>query len=120
MHEDHGRLAGRAARPLEELAVLGRLGGAFSLSEDSVAISWRTRVKPQPPGAKFKIPPVDAPNVNGARDLGFPVRATESGDADVAAMRQDVEAGRVGALYVLDPGPDGSIGDVSWIVAARR
>ena len=23
-------------------------------------------------------------------------------------------------MYVLDPGPDGSIGDVSWIVAARR
>jgi NADH-quinone oxidoreductase subunit G len=105
---------------LEELAVLGRLGGAFSLSEDSVAISWRTRAKPQPAGAKFKIPPVDAPNVNGARDLGFPVRATDSGDADLSAMRQDVEAGRVSALYVLDPGPDGSIGDVSWIVAARR
>ena len=23
-------------------------------------------------------------------------------------------------MYVIDPGPDGSIGDVSWIVAARR
>ena len=31
-----------------------------------------------------------------------------------------MEGGRVKALYVLDPGPDGSIGDVSWIVAARR
>ena len=28
--------------------------------------------------------------------------------------------GRVKALYVIDPGPDGSIGDVSWIVAARK
>jgi predicted molibdopterin-dependent oxidoreductase YjgC len=26
----------------------------------------------------------------------------------------------VSALYVFDPGPDGSIGDVSWIVEARR
>jgi NADH-quinone oxidoreductase subunit G len=105
---------------LEELAVLGRLGGAFSLEENSVAISWRTRAKPQPAGTTFKIPPVDAPNVNGARDLGFPVRALEDGGADLSAMRQDVEAGRVAALYVLDPGPDGSIGDVSWIIAARR
>ncbi len=24
------------------------------------------------------------------------------------------------ALYVIDPGPDGSVGDVSWIVAARK
>ena len=30
------------------------------------------REKPQPPSAKFKMPPVDAPNVNGARDLGLP------------------------------------------------
>ena len=28
-------------------------------------------------------------------------------------------SGRVAALYVFDPGPDGSIGDVSWIVDAR-
>ncbi len=105
---------------LEEFAVLGRLGGAFSLAEDSVAISWRTRAKPQPAGTTFKIPPVDAPNVNGARDLGFPVRTSEDGGADLSAMRQDVEAGRVAALYVFDPGPDGSIGDVSWIISARR
>ncbi len=24
------------------------------------------------------------------------------------------------ALYVFDPGPDGSIGDVSWVIAARK
>jgi predicted molibdopterin-dependent oxidoreductase YjgC len=30
-----------------------------------------------------------------------------------------VEAGDVAALYVLDPGPDGSIGDMSWVVDAR-
>jgi hypothetical protein len=28
--------------------------------------------------------------------------------------------GRVKALYVLDPGPDGSIGDMSLVVAAKR
>ena len=31
-----------------------------------VAVSWRQRDKPQPPNAKFKIPPIDAPNVTGA------------------------------------------------------
>jgi NADH-quinone oxidoreductase subunit G len=105
---------------LEELFLIGKIGGALSTPEDGVAISWRTRVKPQPPKAKFKIPPVDAPNVNGAKDLGFPVRATEDGSADLAAFRAEVEAGRVPALYVFDPGPDGSIGDVSWVIEARK
>jgi NADH-quinone oxidoreductase subunit G len=105
---------------LEELFVIGRLGGSFGLPEEGVAISWRTRGKPQPPGAKFKIPAVDAPNVRGARDLGFPVMAGSEGQADVSAFRRRVQAGEVSALYVFDPGPDGSIGDVSWIVDARR
>jgi NADH-quinone oxidoreductase subunit G len=105
---------------LEELSVLGRLGGAFNLPETGVAISWRTSVKSQPPNAKFKVPPVDAPNVRGARDLGFPVNATATGEADLSALRGDVEAGRVAALYVFDPGPDGSIGDMSWVIEARK
>jgi len=105
---------------LEELFLIGRLGGSFGLPEEGVAISWRHREKPQPPRAKFKISPVDAPNVNGARDLGFPVKATAKGEADIAAFRNDVEQGRVRALYVFDPGPDGYIGDVSWIVKARE
>jgi NADH-quinone oxidoreductase subunit G len=105
---------------LEELAVLGRLGGTFNLAGEAVAIGWRTRTKPQPPGVKFTIPPVDAPNVRGAGDLGFPVAATASGEADLSAFRNDVEAGRVRALYVFDPGPDGSMGNVSWVIAARQ
>ena len=105
---------------LEELFVVGRLGGALGLPEDGVAIGWRARVKPQPPDAKFKIPPVDAPNVRGARDLGFPVKAAADGGADLSAFKSDVEAGRVASLYVFDPGPKGSLGDVSWIVEARR
>jgi len=42
------------------------------------------------------------------------------GEADVAAFRAEVEQGRVTALYVFDPGPDGYIGDVSWIINARQ
>jgi NADH-quinone oxidoreductase subunit G len=105
---------------LEELFVLGRLGGAFGVPEQGVAISWRTKSKLQPPNAKFKVPSVDAPNVRGARDLGFPVSAMTDGSADLSNFRRDIEAGRVAALYVFDPGPDGSIGDLSWIVEARR
>jgi len=105
---------------LEELFLIGRLGGTFGLPEDGVAITWRHREKPQPPGVKFRIPAIDAPNVNGARDLGFPVRASANGEADISAFRADVEQGRIGALYVFDPGPDGYIGDVTWIINARR
>ncbi|MEP6918144.1 MAG: molybdopterin-dependent oxidoreductase, partial [Acidobacteriota bacterium] len=105
---------------MEELFLIGRLGGALGLPGDGVAVSWRYREKPQPPGVKFKIPPVDAPNVNGARDLGFPVNATDKGEADIAAFRARVEAGAIKALYVFDPGPDGYMGDVSWIIEAKR
>ena len=105
---------------LEELALIGRLGGAFGIPEEGVAVSWRRREKPQPPRVKFRIPPDDAPNVNGARDLGFPVRTTASGDADVTAFRKLVEDGKVPILYVFDPGAEGYIGDVTWIVEARR
>ncbi|HSC25911.1 MAG TPA: molybdopterin-dependent oxidoreductase [Vicinamibacterales bacterium] len=114
------RLLLSAHASLEELFVIGRLGSAFGLPESGVAVSWRRREKPQPPGAKFKVPPVDAPNVNGARDLGFPVKSSEAGEADLDEFRHEVEAGRVAALYVFDPGPEGSIGNTSWIVDARR
>ena len=40
--------------------------------------------------------------------------------ADLAGLRSAVEAGALAALYVFDPGPEGSIGDTSWIVEARN
>jgi NADH-quinone oxidoreductase subunit G len=106
----------------EELFVLkqmveGLLGGD-GLS--AVTLGWNHRQKPQPAGAKFTVSAADAPNINGARDLGFTVGPGNDGPADTSALRTAVEAGRVKALYVVDPGPDGSIGDVAWIVAARR
>ena len=114
------RLLISAHASLEELFVIGRIGGALGLPEEGVAVSWRARTKPQPKGAKFKIPAVDAPNVRGVQDLGFPVRVLGSGGPDVSAFRAEVEGGRVRALYVFDPGPDGSLGDVSWVIDARR
>jgi NADH-quinone oxidoreductase subunit G len=105
---------------LEELALIGRLGGTLGVPEEGVAVSWRQREKPQPPRVKFRIPPVDAPNVNGAIDLGFPVKTGAAGEPDVSGFRSQVEQGKVAVLYVFDPGPEGSIGDVSWIIEARK
>jgi NADH-quinone oxidoreductase subunit G len=106
----------------EELFVLKQivegLLGADGLN--AVSISWKRSEKPQPPGTKFRVPQTDAPNVNGARDLGYRVGAGNDGLADLTALRTAVESGRVKALYVIDTGPDGSIGDISWIAAARR
>ena len=106
----------------EELFVLkelveGLLGGD---GLKAVTIAWTRTEKPQPSGSKFKIPATDAPNVNGARDLGYAVGAGNDGPPDLSGLRNAIDAGRVKALYVLDPGPAGSMGDLSWIVAARQ
>ena len=105
---------------LEELFLIGRLGGALGVPGDGVAVSWRYREKPQPPNVKFRIPAIDAPNVNGAKDLGFPVHMSGQGVADIASFRQRVEQGQARVLYVFDPGPAGSSGDLSWVIEARR
>jgi predicted molibdopterin-dependent oxidoreductase YjgC len=39
---------------------------------------------------------------------------------DLTALRTAVQGGRVKAVYVIDPGPAGSLGDVSWLIEARR
>ena len=106
----------------EELFVLKQviegLLGTDGLS--AASISWRRTEKSQPAATQFKVPPTDAPNVNGARDLGYRVGKGNDGLPDLAELRTAVESGRVKALYVIDPGPDGSIGDVAWVAEARR
>ena len=106
----------------EELFVLRQviegLLGTDGLS--AASISWRRTEKRQPAATQFKVPPTDAPNVNGARDLGYRVGKGNDGLPDLAELRTAVESGRVKALYVIDPGPNGSIGDVSWVADARR
>jgi NADH-quinone oxidoreductase subunit G len=99
---------------LEELYVLR----AIAAQAGGLTLGWRYREKPQPASTKFKIPAIDAPNVRGARDLGFDV-GSGSGPADYSRMQSAVEAGQVKVLYVFDPGPDGSIGETDWIVAAK-
>jgi NADH-quinone oxidoreductase subunit G len=83
-----------------------------------ITVAWQTSRKTQPANTKFTVPEIDAPNVAGAGLFGL-LDGSGSAAGPVAALREAVEAGKVGALYVFDPGPDGSIGDVSWIVEAR-
>jgi NADH-quinone oxidoreductase subunit G len=106
---------------LEELFLFRELTARLSQpgSAPGVSIGWRHQEKAQPTATKFAVPPVDAPNVTGARDLGFAVPAGASPRADVSPLRAEVDSGRVKALYVFDSGPEGSIGEVSWILEAR-
>jgi len=87
----------------------------------AVTVGWKVTPKQQPERTRFKVPAVDAPNVNGARMFGFVPGAVgeAQGPADLSALRAAVEGGSVAALYVFDPGPD-TLGDTSWIVAARQ
>jgi NADH-quinone oxidoreductase subunit G len=106
----------------EELFVLkelleGLLGGD---GLKAATVSWARTEKSQPAGTKFKVPATDAPNVNGARDLGYEVGRGNDALPDLSELRRAVEDGRVKALYVIDPGPDGTLGDVDWVAEARR
>jgi NADH-quinone oxidoreductase subunit G len=116
---------------LEELHVLKTLAAATG---SPVTVSWRLSEKPQPDGVKFKVPVVDAPNVNGAVDLGLVdnrdresfLPASPENDPrsrlspDLTQLRAAVERGHVRALYLFDPGPAGTMGDLSWVVSARE
>ncbi len=106
----------------EELFVLKQLieGLVGSDGLKSISVTWTRTEKKQPAASKFQVPPTNAPNVNGARDLGYRVGTSNEGLPDLHDLRIAVEGGRINALYVIDPGPEGSIGDVSWIVAARQ
>jgi NADH-quinone oxidoreductase subunit G len=102
---------------LEELYVLRQLANG---TRSPISVAWRTSDKAQPQGTKFKVPVTDAPNCNGVRDLGFNVAPENAIPPDLDDLRAAVEGGRLRTLYVVDPGPPGSLGDVSWIVAARE
>jgi NADH-quinone oxidoreductase subunit G len=105
----------------EELFLFRRLAEELVGNLQSVAVSWRTTHKPQPADTKFVVPEVDAPNVAGARAFGL-IEGEKDSSAGLAALKASVEAGKVSALYVFDPGPDESLaepGVVDWIVNAR-
>jgi NADH-quinone oxidoreductase subunit G len=116
------RFLASAHASTEDLFVLKQLveGLLGKDGANAVTIAWTRSEKGQPAATTFKVPATDAPNVNGARDLGYNVGAGNGAAADLTELRKAVDGGRVKALYVIDPGPDGSLGDVSWIANARR
>jgi NADH-quinone oxidoreductase subunit G len=105
----------------EEFFLFRRLADELVGNVGAISVSWRYRPKAQPAGSRFKVPAVDAPNVSGARLFGLVAGeiADPVAEPDLAMLKDAVAAGRVSALYVFDPGPEGSIGDTSWIVDAR-
>ena len=115
------RFLASAHASLEELYVLKRITqGETGPVPEAVHVTWRHREKAQPAKAAFKVPAVDAPNLRGARDLGLVPPSQEDSAPSTDSLREAVNAGRVGALVVLDPGPEASVGDVAWILDARR
>jgi NADH-quinone oxidoreductase subunit G len=98
---------------LEEMHLLKQLADGTG---SKISVTWTASDKIQPQGVKFKVPAVDAPNVTGALDLGLVGKK----EPDLVELKNAVESGHVLALYVFDPGPSGSIGDISWIIAARE
>jgi NADH-quinone oxidoreductase subunit G len=104
----------------EELFLFRRLADEL-IGSDAITIGWQATPKSQPEGTKFVVPPVDAPNLTGARLFGLaPAAPAEGPDAaNIMALQSAVGAGQVSALYVFDPGPTGSLGDVRWILDAR-
>jgi NADH-quinone oxidoreductase subunit G len=116
------RFVTSAHASLEELVLLGQITRSLQGegAEQRIAVSWAVSDKQQPAQTKFKVPRVDAPNLNGVRDLGLPAPARGDGSADLSELREAIAKGAVSAVYVLDPGPAGSLGDVSWLIEARQ
>ncbi|OFW01393.1 MAG: hypothetical protein A3I61_18150 [Acidobacteria bacterium RIFCSPLOWO2_02_FULL_68_18] len=106
----------------EELFVLREmlqgLVGADALQ--AVTVAWTRSEKAQPERTTVRVAATNAPNVNGARDLGYDVGQGTDGPADLGELRRAVEAGRITAVYVIDSGPAGALGDVGWLSAARQ
>jgi len=100
----------------EELFLFRRLAEEL-IGSGAIAMTWKVTPKPQPADAKFVVPPVDAPNVAGARLMGLVPASLDQ--PDLAALQSAVRSGQISALYVFDPGPSGSLGDVQWILDAR-
>jgi NADH-quinone oxidoreductase subunit G len=115
------RFLASAHASIEELFLLKRLATDMKGDEgvSHVHLAWKRSEKQQPAATKFRVPVTDAPNVSGASALGLHVGAGLQGDADLASLRGAIEQGRVSVLYVVDPGPDGSMGDMQWLVDAR-
>ena len=101
----------------EELFLVRRLAEEL-IGTGAITVTWKVTPKVQPPDTRFVVPAVDAPNVAGARMMGLLPGAEDAGPA-LDRLRSAVQAGQVSVLYVFDPGPADSLGDINWILEAR-
>ena len=95
------RMLASAHASHEEMYLLKRL--AEDLKGDGgashVHVAWRRTEKPQPANTKFRVPAIDAPNVNGAKDLGLAVdQQGRRRRRPVGAAHRDRSGSRRGAL----------------------
>jgi predicted molibdopterin-dependent oxidoreductase YjgC len=100
----------------EEMFLFRRLAQEL-IGEGAVAVTWRVTPKAQPVETTFVVPPVDAPNVSGARLLGLIPTALSDSPAgpDLSALRAAIQAGQISALCVRSR-PGRFVGDVRWIL----
>ena len=72
----------------EELFLVKKLATSLegNAGVDHVHVSWRRSEKRQPPDTKFRVPATDAPNVNGAKDLGLNVGGGNDGEPDLLGV----------------------------------
>ena len=90
-------------------SLIGRLGGAFGVPEEGVAVSWRQRDKPQPPNVEVQDSARSTRRTcTGARDLGLPGQARRrSGEPDLVGVPR-AGRGRAGqGALRLRSGPGG-------------
>ena len=89
------RMLASAHASHEELYLLKRL--AEDLKGDGgashVHVAWRRTEKQQPAKTKFHVPAIDAPNVNGARDLGLAVVSGPTASADLVGAEDRHRSG---------------------------
>src|SRR4029453_5641407 len=79
--KDGFRILASAHASLEELHLVKQLAGHIGAP---IAVSYTVSEKRQPVGVKFKVPTANAPNVNGARDLGLQVPSDNATAPDLA------------------------------------
>ena len=83
------RFLASAHASTEELFVLKQLVEGLMGPDglNAVTVTWTASNKSQPAGTMFKIPRTNAPNVTGARDLGYQVGAGNAGTPDLTTVR---------------------------------
>ena len=89
-------------------------------ARQSITVSWRYTPKPQPEDTKFRCRLSTRRTSTARGSSGWrPAQSATARATRTLGPADGGRSGRVSALYVFDPGPDGSIGDTSWIVDAR-